>query len=262
MRHSEICYWDRHGKIFQQLNTEGKRKLWFHRNLVSEETTVCDSCWQGMMLCPWSQWIFCHLLQGVQDQTGGLWVLVLIHWFVRVTWWLMGNSSSGGAVQHCSFVFLTAPLLYCPSLLYLLRAAVRSPCGGCPHCLPRLVLCSAYCEPVHKSAGAVQACRAQWDNAPPGRPGGLTSAHQRDGAVDGQCTASRARCADGLSRVCSFAVVCHSFIRSCVHAFSPLFHLWLFWAKGLWKGLLMVSFNRIDQHIFQTWNWSYLINAF
>lgn len=49
---------------------EGKSKLWFHRNLVSEETIVCNSRWQGMTFCAWSQWIFCHLLRRLQDQAG------------------------------------------------------------------------------------------------------------------------------------------------------------------------------------------------
>lgn len=171
------------GKSFQQLNTEGKRKLRFHRSLVSEKTPMCDSCWQGMMLCPWSQWIFCHLLQGTQDWRAGLWVesgpcpdLLACKRYIMTDgeflWW-RGSTA----------------LLICVLAASLFTASL---CSGSWELWPTLFQgWSCAMRAVSLSASAVRARRAQRDNVTPGRPGGLTSTHQRDGAVDGWRTHSK-----------------------------------------------------------------------
>lgn len=231
------------------MDTEDRRKLWFHRNLVSEETPICDSCWQGTMFCPWSRWIFCHLLQGMQDQRAGLWVRV---------WWELYNDQWGiplvdGPCPIADLCSHSTPL-YCPSLLCLSLAL--------PHAIPRLDFCYVFCEPVHKSVGAVRAAELSgltWHQAgQEGCPPPPSMTEQLMGDIrQAEHALLMASTVSALPQWCAAA--------SLVLLYTHFLHFFICdcsGAKGLWNGLLMVSFNRIDQPILQTWNWSFLISAF
>lgn len=108
--------------------------------------------WKGVMLFPWSQWIFCHLLQGMQDQTGELeFGSVLIHWFPNLTWWLNGEYLSWRDSTELLSWFWQHPFV-CLSLFALSLSSCRSrPVAGVHAFLPRLVLIPAYPQ--------VQGCR-------------------------------------------------------------------------------------------------------
>lgn len=103
-------------------------------------------------------------------------VLVLIHWFLSLTWWLMGNSSHEGTAQNGSLCSPSIPLSVCPSLLCLFLAATVS--LGWVFTLFFQVLTPAYPQ--------VQGCRERTQST-----------------VDGWCRAGRVGCADSLPRACS-----------------------------------------------------------
>lgn len=252
---SEIPYWDTHGKIFEQLNTEDKRKLWFHRNLASEKTPVCDSSWQGMMFCPWSQWIFCHLLQRMQDQRAGLWVRVWSLSWSTGLWELYNDWCRIPLVDGpCPIADLcshSSPL-YCPSLLFLSLAV--------SHTIPRLDFCYVFCEPVHKSMGAVRASelsgltwhQAGQEGCPP--PPSMTELLMGD-IWQAEHAVLMASPGSALLQWCATASVVllymhflHFFICDCSEQ----------------KGCEMAFrwYLLTDQPIFQTWNWSFLISVF